>query len=69
VRYPRGLGSALDAMARAPEVGAGWPPGRSRTASITRWLWIDPMVGMPPGHSSEGNLDDTRVRAAALALL
>jgi hypothetical protein len=27
------------------------------------------MVGMPPGHSSEGNLDDTRVRAAALALL
>ncbi len=69
VRYPPGLGSALDAMATAPEAGAGWPPGRSRTAALTRWLWIDPMVGMPPGHSSEGNLDDTRVRAAALALL
>jgi hypothetical protein len=29
---------------------------------------VDPMAGSAPGDSSEGNLDDTRVRAAALAL-
>ena len=41
-------------------------PGR--TAALTRWLWVDPMAGSAPGESPEGNLDDTRVRAAALAL-
>jgi hypothetical protein len=35
---------------------------------LTRWLWIDPMVGVEPRPSAEGDLDDTRVRAAALAL-
>jgi len=70
VRYPPGIGSALDVMverSRSPRPVA-WPPGRGRTAALTRWLWIDPMVGATAGESMEGNLDDTRVRAAALAL-
>jgi hypothetical protein len=29
---------------------------------------VDPMAGSAPDESPEGNLDDTRVRAAALAL-
>ena len=39
--------------------------GRPR---LTRWLWVDPMVGVPADQSTEGNLDDTRVRAAAQSL-
>ena len=34
-------------------------------AALTRWLWFDPMAAST-GESTEGNLDDTRVRAAAL---
>lgn len=68
VRYPTGIGSALGAMAAAPSTGQGWPPAPGRTAALTRWLWVDPMAGAAPGESPEGNLDDTRVRAAALAL-
>ena len=66
VRYPPGLGSALETMISAPNPGSSWPPGPGRTAAITRWLWIDPMVGSR-AESAEGNLDDTGVRAAALA--
>jgi heat shock protein HtpX len=68
VRYPAGIGSALESMLEGPDHLASWPPGRGRTGSVTRWLWIDPMVGVPTSQSVEGNLDDTRVRAAALAL-
>jgi Zn-dependent protease with chaperone function len=71
VRYPPGIGSALDTMVELSgpgEPAASWPPGTGRTAALTRWLWVDPMVGAPAGESAEGNLDDTRVRAAALAL-
>ncbi len=68
VRYPPGIGSALSTMLDAPGRATAWPPGHGRTAALTRWLWIDPMVGTPPGESTEGNLDDTRVRAAAQAL-
>jgi len=68
VRYPTGIGSALEAMAATPPSGAGWPPAAGRTAALTRWLWVDPMAGAAPDESVEGNLDDTRVRAAALAL-
>ena len=60
VRYPPGLGSALETMASAPSPGSSWPPGPGRTAAVTRWLWIDPMVGSR-AESSEGNLDDTGV--------
>jgi Zn-dependent protease with chaperone function len=68
VRYPTGIGSALGAMAEAPSDGRGWPPAPGHTAALTRWLWVDPMAGSAPDASPEGNLDDTRVRAAALAL-
>ncbi len=68
VRYPPGIGSALTAMLEGPDRTAPWPPGRGRTAVLTRWLWIDPTVGRPTDISTEGNLDDTRVRAAAQAL-
>lgn len=68
VRYPAGIGSALESMLAGPEHTASWPPGRGRTGSVTRWLWIDPMVGAPSDRPVEGNLDDTRVRASALAL-
>ncbi len=71
VRYPPGIGSALEAMVeRSGSARPGqWPPGPGRTAALTRWLWVDPMAGAPAGESVEGNLDDTRVRAAALSLL
>ena len=68
VRYPSGIGSALDAMASAPVRATSWPPADGRVATLTRWLWIDPMAGQVTPGSPEGNLDDTRVRAAALAL-
>jgi len=68
VRYPPGITSALDAMAVGVGAGAPWPPGTGRLAPLTRWLWIDPMAGAPAGEPIEGNLDDTRVRAASWAL-
>lgn len=68
VRYPAGIGTTLAAMASAASTGTGWPPAPGRTAALTRWLWVDPMAGASPVESEVGNLDDTRVRAAALAL-
>ena len=66
VRYPEGIGGALAVMA---EGDAGlWPPGGTRMARLTRWLWIDPIAGSTPETDGTGELDDTRVRAAALAL-
>ena len=67
VRYPAGIGSALSTMVGEPASGS-WPPAPGRVAALTRWLWVDPMAGPTAGESTEGNLDDTRVRAAALAL-
>jgi heat shock protein HtpX len=68
VRYPPGIGSALEAMVQRPAPASPWPPGTGRIAALTRWLWIDPMVGAVPDGSVEGNLDDTGVRAAAQSL-
>jgi Zn-dependent protease with chaperone function len=78
VRYPPGIGSALETMLEGSGLegsglegsaaGEPWPPGRGRTAALTRWLWIDPTAGDAGGPAPVGNLDDTRVRAAALAL-
>ncbi len=68
VRYPPGIGSALEIMARESRPGASWPPGEGRTAALTRWLWIDPVVGAAVAPL-DGNLDDTRVRAEAQSLL
>jgi len=68
VRYPTGIGSALEAMVAGAAVPTGWPPAAGRVAALTRWLWIDPMAGDPTRAVATGNLDDTRVRAAALEL-
>jgi len=68
VRYPTGIGSALGRMVEVTTADAVWPPVTGRVADLTRWLWVDPMAGAVTGGPSEGNLDDTRVRAAALAL-
>lgn len=68
VRYPSGIGSALGTMVAEPVAAAHWPPAGGRVAALTRWLWVDPMAGPTAGESPEGNLDDTRVRAAALSL-
>lgn len=67
VRYPPGLEAALVAMSREPNGHEDWPPGPGRMAAATRWLWIDPMVGIRGMSGLEGNLDATEVRAAALA--
>jgi Zn-dependent protease with chaperone function len=69
VRYPPGIGSALEVMAGGTSGPAPWPPGERRTAALTRWLWIDPWAGGPPDRPLEGDLDDTRVRAEAQSLL
>ena len=69
VRYPPGLGSALEWMTEQPASSTAWPPGSGRMAALTRWLWIDPLAGSASHEPMEGNLDDTRVRASALALL
>jgi hypothetical protein len=69
VRYPPGVGSALEVMVEGPAPTTPWPPGRGRTAALTRWLWIDPWGGRPADGETVGNLDDTRVRAEALSLL
>lgn len=66
VRYPTGIGSALEEMASGEPTSNGWPPAPGRLAALTRWLWVDPMAGAARDETSEGNLDDTRVRAAAL---
>ena len=68
VRYPPGIVSALDAMANGEGAVGQWPPSLGRMAMLTRWLWIDPMAGAPARPPADGDLDDTRVRAAALSL-
>ncbi|HEX3842371.1 MAG TPA: M48 family metalloprotease [Acidimicrobiales bacterium] len=69
VRFPTGLGSALTRMAESTGGSTRWPPGSGRIAGLTRWLWINPTAGSGPGAVADGELDDTGVRAAALALL
>lgn len=67
VRYPPGIASALETMVAGQTLA--WPPRGGLIASLTRWLWIDPLAGPSVGSAEQmGNLDDTRVRAAALAL-
>jgi Zn-dependent protease with chaperone function len=69
VRYPPGLGDALAQMA-AGEAPAAGSVFTGRRWSATRWLWIDPMVGVrgqPTGPDTTGQLDATSVRIAALA--
>jgi Zn-dependent protease with chaperone function len=64
VRYPPGLRDALSLLAAG---GAAVSGSRFSGPSweLTRWVWLDPTVGMAPG-SAVGDLDDTAVRLAAL---
>jgi len=65
VRYPPGLGAALEKLDAASEL----PPGSffaRRRLAMTRWLWVDPSVGRR--HEAVlGDLDRTAVRVRALA--
>jgi heat shock protein HtpX len=65
VRYPPGLGEALEVLQRGPAPAAGSVFSGRRWA-MTRWLWIDPMVGRRDGPL-QGELDATAVRRSALA--
>lgn len=65
VRYPPGLHDALALMEQGPEpasesvfCGPRW--------TVTRWLWVDPMVG-DRHRSVVGELDATSLRRDALA--
>ncbi len=68
VRYPPGIGSALETMVEGSPARQPWPPGAGRMAALTRWLWIDPTAGTDRAAPVEGDLDDTRVRAEAQSL-
>ena len=57
VRYPPGIGSALETMVDEASVGQPWPPGAGRMAVLTRWLWID-----PTGRHRAGCVDGGRSR-------
>lgn len=65
VRYPRGLGDALEVLQQGPPPAAG-SVFTGRRWATTRWLWVDPMVGHRDAPV-EGELDATSVREAALA--
>jgi Zn-dependent protease with chaperone function len=65
VRYPPGLGAALEKL----ETGAAPPSGSffsGRRLALSRWLWIDPSVGRRD-EDPMGDLDLTVVRIGALA--
>ena len=65
VRYPPGLGAALEKL----ESGATPPSGSlfsGRRLAMSRWLWIDPSVGRRD-EDPMGDLDLTAVRIGALA--
>jgi len=66
VRFPRGLLDALRLMEQAPS-----PVGNSVFSSArfpnTRYVWIDPSVGLRDQPAAIGDLDATSVRAAALS--
>jgi Zn-dependent protease with chaperone function len=65
VRYPPGLGEALDVLQQGP-APAATSVFTGRRWAITRWLWVDPMVG-DRGVAAPGELDATAVRRSALA--
>jgi Peptidase family M48 len=67
VRYPPGLHDGLATIVeRSPTPGADSIFNERRMAA-TRWVWIDPDVGRRAG--SDGDLDTSAVRVAALAEL
>ncbi len=67
VRYPPCLHHALTEMVALdpqPAADSVFSPSRFKR---TRWLWIDPSIGQRGLAGTEGNLDATAVRIAALA--
>jgi Zn-dependent protease with chaperone function len=66
VRFPRGLLDALRLMERAPAPAGNSVFGPARLPA-TRYVWIDPSVGLRDRAAPVGDLDDTSVRAAALS--
>ena len=67
VRYPPCLSRALTQMAdEGPTPGPDSIFG-PKQFKRTRWLWIDPSIGQRGLAGTEGNLDATAVRIAALA--
>lgn len=64
IRYPPGLHDALSSMGGRPS-GARSPFSGRRWAA-TRWIWIDPMVGVTE-RAPLGEVDATAVRLDALA--
>lgn len=65
VRYPPGLHDALTLMEQGPEPAAASVFRGSRW-TVTRWLWVDPMVG-DRRRAPAGELDATALRRDALA--
>ncbi len=66
VRFPRGLLDALRLMELAPPPAGNSVFGPARFPA-TRYVWIDPSVGLRYEQPAVGDLDATSVRAAALA--
>jgi len=67
VRFPRGLLDALRLMEQAPPPAGNSVFGPARFGG-TRWVWIDPSVGLHAGPAATGDLNATSVRIAALSL-
>jgi Zn-dependent protease with chaperone function len=65
VRFPRGLLDALRLMEKAPPPAGNSVFGPTRFPA-TRYVWIDPSVGVRDQTPDIGDLDNTSVRAAAL---
>lgn len=66
VRFPRGLLDALRLMSAGP-APAGNSVFSSGRIGASRWIWIDPSVGMRDAPVAIGDLDATSVRVAALS--
>ena len=67
VRYPSGLLDGLCTMMESPPPAQGSFFATPARFGSTRWVWIDPSVGHRDDPVVPGDLDATRVRAAALA--
>ncbi len=67
VRYPSGLLDGLRVMMQSPPPTEGSLFASPSRFGSTRWIWIDPSVGHRDDPVEPGDLDATRVRAAALA--
>lgn len=67
VRYPSGLLGSLCTMMESPPPAEGSFFASPARFGPTRWVWIDPAVGHREDPVYPGDLDATRMRAAALS--